>query len=141
MVRLIRIVGVSIALASCMKNSTTTGTNDVTPPGNNASTSTQQSDWAAIEQLEAQARALAKVDGCNASTDCATGAVGRKACGSPRDYVIYCKKSTDVAALNAKLEEIIKAETAYNTKYQVISTCEMRLPPDVEASGGSCRAK
>lgn len=141
MVRLIGIAVVSIALASCMKNSATTGTKDETPPSNSGSTSTQQSDWAAIEQLEAQAKALAKIDGCNASADCATGAVGRKACGSPRDYVVYCKKSTDVTALNAKLDEIIKAESAYNTKYQVVSTCEMRLPPEVEASGGSCRAK
>lgn len=141
MVRLIGIVVVSIALASCMKNSSTAGTNDSTPPSNSGSTSTQESDWAAIERLEGQAKALAKVDGCSASADCATGAIGRKACGSPRDYVVYCKKTTDVAALNAKLDEIVKAETAYNTKYQVVSTCEMRLAPEVEATGGSCRAK
>jgi hypothetical protein len=55
--------------------------------------------------------------------------------------VVYCKKTTDVAALNAKLDEIVKAETAYNTKYQVVSACEMRLAPEVEATGGSCRAK
>ena len=141
MVRLIGIALVSIAIGSCMKNSTTTGTNDATPPSNSGSTSTQESDWAAIERLESQAKALAKIDGCTSSADCATGAIGRKACGSPRSYLIYCKKSTDVAALTAKLDEIVKAENAYNTKYQVVSTCEMRLPPELEASGGSCRAK
>lgn len=141
MVKLIGVVVVSIAFASCMKNSTPSGTSDTTPPSNSGSTSTQESAWAAIGQLEAQAKALVKADGCSASADCATGAIGRKACGSPRDYVVYCKKTTDVAALNAKLDEIVKAETAYNTKYQVVSTCEMRLAPEVEAIGGSCRAK
>ena len=141
MVRLIGVAVVSVALASCMKNSTTTSTNDEPPPSNSGSTSTQESDWAAISQLEAQAKSLAKADGCSASADCATGAVGRKACGSPRDYLVYCKKATDVAALNAKLDEIVKAETAYNAKYQIVSTCEMRLAPDVEAAGGSCRAR
>jgi len=141
MVRLIGIAVVSVALASCMKNSTTSGASDQSPPSNSGSTSSQESEWAAIGQLEAQAKSLAKTDGCNASDDCATGAIGRKACGSPRDYLVYCKRTTDVAALNAKLEEIVKAEAAYNAKYQVVSTCEMRLPPEVEASGGSCRAR
>lgn len=107
----------------------------------NGQTSTKESDWAAIQQLEAQARTLAKTDGCSVSSDCAAAAVGRKACGGPRDFVIYCKKTTDAAALDAKLDEIVKAETAYNTKYDLISTCEMRAPPVVEASGGSCRAR
>lgn len=141
MVRLIGIAVVSVALASCMKNSTTSDASDQSPPSNSGSTSSQESDWAAIGQLEAQAKSLAKTDGCNTSADCATGAIGRKACGSPRDYLVYCNKTTDVAALNAKLDEIVKAETAYNAKYQVVSTCEMRLAPEVEASGGSCRAR
>jgi hypothetical protein len=67
--------------------------------------------------------------------------VGRKACGSPRYYLTYCSKTTDTASLRAKLEEVIKAETAYNQKYNVFSTCEMRLAPEVEVSGGQCRAK
>lgn len=141
MVRLIGIAAVSIALASCMKNSATTDTNDEPAPSKSGTVSSQESDWAQIQKLEAEAKALARVEGCTATADCATGAIGRKACGSPRDFVIYCKKSTDVPALEAKLDEIVKAETAYNTKYQVISTCEMRIAPEVEASGGSCRAK
>ena len=107
----------------------------------NGQTSTKESDWAAIQQLEAQARSLAKTDGCSTSSDCATGAVGQKACGGPRDFLVYCRKTTDVNALNKKLDEIVKAETAYNRKYDLVSTCEMRAPPLVEASGGSCRAR
>ena len=107
----------------------------------NGQTPTKESDWAAIQQLEAQARTLAKTDGCSVSSDCAAAAIGRKACGGPRDFLVYCRKTTDVPALNAKLDEIVKAETAYNTRYDLMSTCEMRVPPVVEASGGACRAK
>ena len=126
MVRLIPCLFMAAAASACVPN---------------GQTSTKESDWAAIQQLEAQARTLAKTDGCSATSDCATGAVGRKACGGPRDFVLYCRKTTDVNALNAKLDEIVKAETAYNTKYDLMSTCEMSVPPLVEASGGSCRAK
>jgi hypothetical protein len=126
MVRLITCLFIAVSASACVPN---------------GQTSTKESDWAAIQQLEAQARTLAKTDGCSVTSDCATGAIGRKACGGPRDFLVYCRKTTDVNALNAKLDEIVKAETAYNTKYDLMSTCEMRAPPLVEASGGSCRAK
>lgn len=143
MVRLFSGLFFTLAIASCTRNSAAsnppdTGTPPAAPP---AKAISQESEWKAIEQLEAQARSIAKVDGCNAAADCASGEIGRKACGSPRDYLIYCIRTTDVPALKTKLEEIIKAETAYNQKYNVVSTCEMRLPPALEAAGGSCRAK
>ena len=143
MVRLIPALFLVLAASACAKTAATPEgrDSDVAPTSPTGQTSTQQSDWAAIEQLEAQAKAMAKADGCSATSDCSTGAVGRKACGSPRYYLTYCRKTTDVTALNAKLEEIVKAETAYNTKYNVVSTCEMRVPPAVEAVGGSCQAK
>lgn len=142
LVRLIAVIFVSLAGAACTRNAATPNPNDSNVvPAAGAQASSEQSDRAAIEQLEAQARALAKVDGCTSSGDCAAGAIGRKACGSPRDFLVYCTKSTDTAALRAKLDEIVKAETAYNQKYNVISTCEMRVAPEVEASGGSCHAK
>lgn len=126
MVRLILSLLLAVPASACMPN---------------GQTSTKESDWAAIQQLEAQARTIAKTEGCSASSDCATGAIGQKACGGPRDFLVYCKKTTDVDALNAKLGEIVKGEIAYNKKYDLMSTCEMRVPPLVAASGGSCRAK
>lgn len=142
-VRLFSALFFTLAIASCTRNSAgsnppDTGAPPAAPPAQAVS---QESEWRAIEQLEAQAKSIAKVDGCNASADCASGEIGRKACGSPRDYLIYCTRTTDVPALKTKLEEIIKAEMAYNQKYDVVSTCEMRMPPAVEASAGSCKAK
>jgi hypothetical protein len=44
-------------------------------------------------------------------------------------------------ALYRKLDEVAAAEKAYNTKYQLVSTCEFRMPPAVEAVGGVCSAR
>lgn len=109
------------------------------PAGNTGGlTSTEQVDWNEIEKLEAQAKAVAKIDGCASSAECRTAPVGSRGCGGPRYYIPWCATTTDSAALYAKLDAVAKAEQAYNAKYSVASTCEMRLAPAVEVSGGSC---
>lgn len=112
--------------------------NDDAPSGNTGPTGTEQSDWNDIEKLETQAKAVAKIDGCLSSAECRTAPVGSRGCGGPRYYLPWCATTTDSAALYARLDAVAKAEQAYNKKYNVASTCEMRMPPVVEASGGSC---
>ena len=130
-------------LAACTRNtSVNDGPGNEAPPGGSSGTvSTQQSDWSAIEQLEAQAKTIAKTAGCAASSDCRAAPVGSRACGGPRYYIAYCAKTTDSAALYTKLDEVAKAERAYNTKYQIVSTCEFRMPPAVQSTGGVCTAQ
>ncbi len=112
-----------------------------TPNPNTGLTGSQQTDWAAIQKLEEAAKAIAKTTGCSSSSDCKAAPVGSRACGGPRYYLPYCAKTTDSAALYRKLDEVAKAEQAYNRKYNVASTCEFRMPPAVEVVGGSCVAK
>jgi hypothetical protein len=102
---------------------------------------TQDSDWKAIEAIEAQAKTIAKANGCSTADVCRAAPVGSRACGGPRYYIPYCSVTTDSAALFNKLQEVASAEQAYNKKYNLASTCEMRLPPALESSGGSCVAK
>lgn len=102
--------------------------------------SAEVSDRQTIEKLEADARALAKVDGCSASADCRAVPIGARGCGGPRDFIVYCAKATDSLALHARIAAADSAEMAYNTRYKVVSTCELRLPPAVVVSGGSCAA-
>jgi hypothetical protein len=108
--------------------------------GANVAAGTQEGDWAAIVKLENEAKAIAKITGCT-SSECRSAPVGSKGCGGPRYYIPYCAKTTDSVALYGKLEEVARAEKAYNTKYRIVSTCEFRLPPTVEAVGGSCVAR
>ena len=102
---------------------------------------TEESEWKAIEQLEAQAKSIARIQGCSSSSDCRTVAIGSRGCGGPRSFIPYCARTTDSAALFSKAAEITEAEKAYNKKYQIGSTCEMRMAPAVVSEGGSCVAR
>ena len=114
---------------------------DTLSEANPGRTPSEKADWAAIQQLEAQAKKLAHLEGCNSADDCRSAPVGSRGCGGPRYYLAWCAKTTDSAALYRKLDEVAAAERAYNKKYQIGSTCEMRMPPVVGASGGSCIAQ
>jgi hypothetical protein len=97
-------------------------------------------DRAAIERLKVDARAIARTTGCGPAGQCASIGLGVRACGGPSEYVVYCPASTDTAALRRKVAEVERAERAFNEKYGLASTCEFRMPPTLEVSGGSCRA-
>lgn len=95
---------------------------------------------AQLVRLEADAKALVRTDGCNATGLCRTAPVGAKACGGPRLYFVYCAATTDSAALFRKLDELKAAEIKFNQAVNAIGTCEFRTPPGVIAEAGSCRA-
>jgi hypothetical protein len=130
---------ISLAFLAC-----TQGSSGVMPAGPNGEkivfTGDQKADWAQIVALEDQAKALVKADGCSSAAQCRTAPVGSRACGGPRYYLVYCSQTTDSAALFQKLDAVAKAERAYNEHYQIVSTCEFRVPPTVALSGGSCQA-
>lgn len=111
-------------------------------PGNTTGTvpaaGTQDGDWAAIEKLEGEAKAIAKATGCAAASACRSAPVGSRACGGPRYFIPYCSATTDSAALFRVLDRVAEAERAYNAKYQLASTCELRMPLEVTLSGGVC---
>jgi len=95
---------------------------------------------ASLDSLERTARALAHAEGCTGAGECRTAPLGAKACGGPRDYVVYCARTTDTVALFRTLAALERAERAYNAAQHVMSTCEMRLPPVPTLVGGRCTA-
>ena len=101
-------------------------------------TGDQKADWGQIVALENQAKAISKADGCSSASQCRTAAVGSRACGGPRYYIVYCAQSTDSAALFRKLAAVAGAEREYNQRYNLVSTCEFRMPPNVGLVAGSC---
>jgi hypothetical protein len=111
------------------------------PAGKVVFTGDQKTDWDQIVALENQAKALVKADGCSSADQCRTAPVGSRACGGPRYYLVYCAKTTDSAALFAKLKEVSAAEQEFNKRYQIVSTCEFRMPPQVALVGSSCQAQ
>ena len=139
--RILTAVFLCAVAGACTQAPVSANPSDNSSPGTNTGVAgTQDSDWSAILKLEEEAKAIAKVSGCT-SSECRTAPVGSRACGGPRYYLPYCAKTTDSVALYRKLDEVAKAEQAYNKKYNLASTCEFRMPPTVEAVGGSCVAK
>jgi len=109
-------------------------------PGQQPGATGPETDQERIQRLEREARALARADGCQNTSDCRAAPVGDRPCGGPRTYVVYCGRTTDSVALYHKLDELAQAEREYNRKQGLMSTCEFRMPPAVVATGGSCRA-
>jgi len=137
--RCARFFAIAMVLAACSPK--TRGT-PAGPDGDKiVLTGDQKTDWGQIVAIEDQAKALVKIDGCSSAGECRTAPVGSRACGGPRYYLVYCSRTTDSAALFRKLDAVAAAEREYNAKYQIVSTCEFRLPPKVALSGASCQAQ
>lgn len=131
-----------VAVTGVMLSVTALACASPSPRGADSSAPSQGAldDTARLAQLEREARTVLRTTGCDAASSCRTAPVGWRACGGPRDYVVYCSASTDTIALQRKLEELERAEKAYNERAGTVSTCEMRLPPNVGLQGGSCAA-
>ena len=125
-----------VTLACGASGPATTGvsTNDRIP-------SADRVDQGTLARLEAEAKALAKTEGCARGEQCNAAPVGAKACGGPRYYLPYCPLTTDGRALVAKLDELRKAEERYNRENGVVSTCELAAKPPLESVNGVCRAR
>jgi hypothetical protein len=93
-----------------------------------------------VDALETELRALAKVEGCTAASQCRSVPVGATPCGGPRAYLPYCPRATDERALLAKARELERAEQEANRANQRVGTCEFLAPPTLELVGGACRA-
>lgn len=95
---------------------------------------------ARVRELEQRARALANPDGCDRADQCASAPVGAKACGGPRTYLVYCKATTDEAALLRALDELKRVEEEYNRAAGIVSDCAMAMAPAIRVEGRSCTA-
>lgn len=131
------IVAISLAAAACSPSSQS-GV-PVGPGGEKfVFTGDQKADWGQIVALEDQAKSILKTAGCGSAAECRTAPVGSRACGGPRYYLVYCAQTTDSAALYRKLDAVAAAEREYNQRYNLVSTCEFRMPPNVALVAGSC---
>lgn len=127
------------ALGGCAQGSP--GSPSTPGDGKVVFTGDQKADYAQITAIEEQAKAIVRTDGCSAASECRTAPVGSRGCGGPRYYLVYCSRTTDSAALFAKLQAIEAAEREYNARYKIMSTCEFRMPPKVALNGASCQAQ
>lgn len=70
--------------------------------------------------------------------------MGAKGCGGPSAYLVICTKTTDMAALDAKLAELVEADKKLNAELEddgLSDTCSVVQAPKVALVDGACRAQ
>lgn len=111
----------------------------VTSPTPFGLTGNQAFDRAGLDSVEREIRKLVRAEPCSDVSDCRSAPIGVRACGGPRDYIVFCATTTDTVALYRMLDELERLERAYNQRYGVSSTCEFRVAPNLALVGPSCR--
>lgn len=71
---------------------------------------------------------LVNSEACTDSNNWEITALGSTSCGGVSSYIIYSKK-IDKEAFLAKVKAYTKAQTAFNKKWNIISTCAIIKPP------------
>ena len=88
--------------------------------------------------------AVLKTSGCAAESDCAMVGIGKRLCGGPDRYLVYCKTSTDVAKMepivNAINEEAARAAEE-QSKQGLSGICAVANPPTISLENGECVGK
>jgi hypothetical protein len=93
---------------------------------------------AEVARLERRLRDLAIPSGCDSAGQCKTAPIGERACGGPREYVLYCPLTSNEPELLAVVDSLKQAEMRHNQATGAVSTCEYRLPPNAAVVGGRC---
>jgi hypothetical protein len=65
---------------------------------------------------------------CNDASSCNSIAFGSKACGGPKEYLVY-PSTVDLEYLTEKVNNYNAMENSYNVKYNVVSDCMAVMPP------------
>lgn len=94
-----------------------------------------------LEQLSKEIQEFAKNKTCAGGDDCKTMAMGSKACGGPRSYIIYALSKTDEKQLSEKVKQYTDLEKELNIKYNRVSDCSLLIPPTVDCLNGVCASK
>ncbi len=64
---------------------------------------------------------------CTVASDWSFAAIGAKPCGGPSSYIAYPNKSE--AEILPKIERFTAMQSAFNTKYKLMSDCMVVQPP------------
>ena len=90
----------------------------------------RERDYQNLGKMYREILSLSKVNSelCKDSDEWDFTAIGSKACGGSAGYIAYSKK-IDKTEFLAKVKTYTDAEAAFNTKWNVVSTCDVVAPP------------
>jgi hypothetical protein len=89
------------------------------------------------DRLTVEARALARTGPCAAVSACKAAAVGRKPCGGPREFWLYCSSATNEAELLGKLARVAELEIRHPLPEAPL-TCDIVPAPVPQLVGTEC---
>ncbi|MGZ5264616.1 MAG: hypothetical protein ACXWBY_04675 [Kaistella sp.] len=118
-----------LSLASCkakksVENADTLPKDISLKPENNMS---QQEDQQALSALIKEIDAIIATEPCADPAEWKFSAIGAKPCGGPSSYVAYPVKLED--EILPRIERFTAMQSAFNTKYNLMSDCAMVMPP------------
>jgi len=101
-----------------------------------------------LEQLESKATRIlydiTKELGeakCKTDVQCKSLPIGHKSCGGPANYLVYSVIDSDEKRLLKLSKEHMLVHRQINRIKQLISTCEMLMPPPVACINEKCQLK
>lgn len=98
----------------------------------------QQVDRKELDHHLEEIKDLIARESCSEENQCDYIAVGSKACGGPKTYLLF-SSSIDRQKLEELVENYNKAEAGYNQKYGIVSDCMLVTPPErIECVNGKC---
>ncbi len=100
----------------------------------------QQIDRKELNRQLEEIKDLIARESCDEENSCDYIAVGSKACGGPKTYLLF-SSTVNSEKLENLVAEYNKAEADYNQKYGIRSDCMLVTPPErVECVNGKCEA-
>ncbi|MGH8446781.1 MAG: hypothetical protein ACREVL_16035, partial [Solimonas sp.] len=72
--------------------------------------------------------------------DCAAEPIGHRPCGGPSGYVVYSKRTGNEIRILGLAESTRDLGRQIDEGSGLMSTCEMRMPPEVALRKGRCVA-
>ena len=75
---------------------------------------------------------------CDSQAQCATLALGHKACGGPERYVAWSSKVSDGAALADLAARLAEQRTRSDAREGMMSTCRVVVDPGASCQAGRC---
>lgn len=100
----------------------------------------QQVDRQELDRQLEEIKDLIAKEACDGVNSCDYIAVGSKACGGPKTYLLF-SSSIDRQNLQDLVKNYNQAEADYNQKYGITSDCMFVTPPDsIECVNGKCEA-
>lgn len=86
-------------------------------------TSNQDADREKLAEMRQEILDMINAIPCENSEDWRPQALGRKACGGPREYIPYPEVADESGELLDLIERYTESESAYNKKHNIISDC------------------